>query len=326
MKPLVGVVCNLVTVISDIAQITGRRGFCTVRCNVCGRVKESRRSMVLQHVASCHDCAVKLRKPHKDYRGVECNWVRVLQPVDPSRATVNSKWEAECLFHGPHCKGTFAVVLQSVLNGSQKSCGCYKLHYHSEHADIAPVRAACNKTTCARGGHTTAARYGGFAAVSAKICSENISKYLTKKRIAVGLPPDSPKSSDYSNWRMALFPKTLSRAIIRIDKRRCAKCGEVDSLSVHHIQRALELYQAGTPELMFDLSNCITLCSHCHMEAHGGSFHSGSTPDFVAWSREYTARRSATATQMLRYQEVVDFIMKRRAQWSAYGARQQAAS
>ena len=44
---------------------------------------------------------------------------------------------------------------------------------------------------------------------------------------------------------------------------KCIKCGKLDDLHSHHI-KPKSMY----PELMFDLSNGITLCYSCHKKEH----------------------------------------------------------
>jgi hypothetical protein len=55
----------------------------------------------------------------------------------------------------------------------------------------------------------------------------------------------------------------LRQMVLERDCHKCTKCGSLENLHCHHI-----LPVAMEPLLSADIDNCITLCEHCHKEAH----------------------------------------------------------
>ena len=69
------------------------------------------------------------------------------------------------------------------------------------------------------------------------------------------------KRNTFSNlkWR---------KKIMERDGWKCQSCGSNKRLHAHH-----KLSFSQNPEHRLDISNGITLCRDCHLEAHGGSWH-----------------------------------------------------
>lgn len=53
----------------------------------------------------------------------------------------------------------------------------------------------------------------------------------------------------------------IRRVVLERDGWRCTRCGRAGALEAHHVQHVL---QGGTD----DLSNLVTLCRRCHIDAH----------------------------------------------------------
>ena len=66
------------------------------------------------------------------------------------------------------------------------------------------------------------------------------------------------ESPHYKEWRMAVFKR---------DQFQCQKCGTKGDLQAHHIKPWKDCKRE-----RYDVSNGITLCRKCHLEAHGGSW------------------------------------------------------
>jgi hypothetical protein len=62
------------------------------------------------------------------------------------------------------------------------------------------------------------------------------------------------QTGEYVRWRQAVLTR---------DARKCQHCGSRKYLHVHHIK-----FLATHPELMFDVSNGLTLCAECHTALH----------------------------------------------------------
>jgi len=71
-------------------------------------------------------------------------------------------------------------------------------------------------------------------------------------------------SDDYKKWRMSVFER---------DSFVCRKCGSEKEINAHHII-PWSRTEEGSP-LRFDVSNGITLCKDCHLDAHGGCWRNG---------------------------------------------------
>ena len=73
------------------------------------------------------------------------------------------------------------------------------------------------------------------------------------------------RSKDYSKKRKGAGTKRHRRLVLERDNHTCQKCEAKDvELHVHHIKS-----WANNPDLRLDIDNAITLCVHCHAEAHG---------------------------------------------------------
>ena len=71
-------------------------------------------------------------------------------------------------------------------------------------------------------------------------------------------------SRQYVEWR---------NAVLKRDDYRCKICGKRGRLQAHHI-----IYWRDTVDskwLRYDVENGITLCTTCHLEAHGGNWRNG---------------------------------------------------
>jgi len=66
------------------------------------------------------------------------------------------------------------------------------------------------------------------------------------------------KSTSFKNWRNSVFKR---------DNYFCQECGSKNDLHPHHIKR-FAIY----PDLRFEISNGLTLCSKCHGKIHGINF------------------------------------------------------
>ena len=72
---------------------------------------------------------------------------------------------------------------------------------------------------------------------------------------------------DKAKFRSSTKWKHKRAEIIRRDHKKCKICGSENELQVHHI------YSLDTnPELRLENSNLITLCDHCHHDAHNQKF------------------------------------------------------
>lgn len=65
----------------------------------------------------------------------------------------------------------------------------------------------------------------------------------------------------YKNWRTAVFER---------DNFKCQKCGTHKNIQAHHIKT-----WKNNKELRYAVSNGVTLCRKCHLEAHGGCWKNG---------------------------------------------------
>jgi hypothetical protein len=74
----------------------------------------------------------------------------------------------------------------------------------------------------------------------------------------------------YKKWRMAVYER---------DGFKCCECGSKKNLNAHHIIHWARL-EKGDP-LKFDINNGVTLCKKCHLKAHGGCWHNGSTKNVL---------------------------------------------
>lgn len=68
-------------------------------------------------------------------------------------------------------------------------------------------------------------------------------------------------SQRYKAWRTAVFER---------DGFCCNKCGTKNDIQAHHIKTWKH-----NKELRYQVSNGITLCRKCHLEAHGGCWRNG---------------------------------------------------
>ena len=68
-------------------------------------------------------------------------------------------------------------------------------------------------------------------------------------------------STRYREWRTNVFER---------DNFRCVKCGTRKDLQAHHIKTWKR-----SKELRYDITNGVTLCRKCHLEAHGGCWKNG---------------------------------------------------
>ena len=60
----------------------------------------------------------------------------------------------------------------------------------------------------------------------------------------------------------------LRKKVFERDKYKCQRCNSNKDIHPHHIK-----YFAKFPELRFDMSNGLTLCSECHGKEHGLKFN-----------------------------------------------------
>ena len=56
----------------------------------------------------------------------------------------------------------------------------------------------------------------------------------------------------------------LRNCVIARDGNRCAECGSMDNLQVHHLR-----YLRGRKAWQYRLVDLMTLCRSCHARAHG---------------------------------------------------------
>ena len=68
-------------------------------------------------------------------------------------------------------------------------------------------------------------------------------------------------SQRYKDWRTAVFMR---------DGFRCKKCGTRKDIQAHHIKSWKK-----NKDFRYLVSNGITLCRKCHLEAHGGCWKNG---------------------------------------------------
>jgi len=97
-------------------------------------------------------------------------------------------------------------------------------------------------------------------------------KSLTHRKILSGLAKQRTGDKN-PNWRNGATPKNMlirgkqwrerRRLVLERDNYECTKCGCDLDLHVHHIKPVSKF-----PELVNELSNLITLCSHCHYQLH----------------------------------------------------------
>lgn len=73
--------------------------------------------------------------------------------------------------------------------------------------------------------------------------------------------PHDRTSQKYREWRTTVFVR---------DGYRCKKCGAKRNLQAHHIKTWHR-----SKELRYEVSNGVTLCRKCHLEAHGGCWRNG---------------------------------------------------
>lgn len=68
-------------------------------------------------------------------------------------------------------------------------------------------------------------------------------------------------STRYRRWRTEVFTR---------DQFRCVECGTRKNLQAHHVKS-----WKNNKDLRYVVSNGITLCRKCHLEAHGGCWRNG---------------------------------------------------
>lgn len=68
-------------------------------------------------------------------------------------------------------------------------------------------------------------------------------------------------SQRYKEWRLNVFKR---------DGFRCQECGTKKDIQAHHIKP-----WKNNKSLRYVVSNGITLCRDCHLQAHGGSWKNG---------------------------------------------------
>jgi 5-methylcytosine-specific restriction endonuclease McrA len=68
-------------------------------------------------------------------------------------------------------------------------------------------------------------------------------------------------SQRYKDWRISVFVR---------DGFRCQSCGTKKEIQAHHIKA-----WKSNKKLRYEVSNGITLCRKCHLEAHGGCWRNG---------------------------------------------------
>lgn len=68
-------------------------------------------------------------------------------------------------------------------------------------------------------------------------------------------------SPEYYSWRQAVLTR---------DNYTCRKCGSRQRVQAHHIIPWKDTYE--NVPLRYDIDNGISLCSSCHLKAHGGSW------------------------------------------------------
>lgn len=69
------------------------------------------------------------------------------------------------------------------------------------------------------------------------------------------------------------FLKTWADLVKSRDGWKCTKCGAMRRLHAHHIEM-----KSKRPDLMFEVSNGITLCKSCHMKEHRHMLKGKNTP------------------------------------------------
>lgn len=97
----------------------------------------------------------------------------------------------------------------------------------------------------------------------------------------VGKAVEKDWSEESQNEKVSPGARTR---IVRRDGEACLRCGDRDSLEVHHI---IPVSDGGEKED----DNLATLCESCHKKAHGGSFTTPSTvyeteEEFNSWLEE----------------------------------------
>lgn len=68
-------------------------------------------------------------------------------------------------------------------------------------------------------------------------------------------------SDQYKKWRMEVFKR---------DGFQCQKCGSKKDIQAHHIKA-----WKSNKSLRYVVSNGVTLCRKCHLDAHGGCWRNG---------------------------------------------------
>lgn len=68
-------------------------------------------------------------------------------------------------------------------------------------------------------------------------------------------------SDQYKRWRTEVFKR---------DGFQCQRCGSKNDLQAHHVKA-----WKNNKELRYVVTNGITLCRKCHLEAHGGCWRNG---------------------------------------------------
>jgi len=98
------------------------------------------------------------------------------------------------------------------------------------------------------------------AKMKGRIITEETRKKISEAHKAlwdkIGRTGKVERGWKFTKWRKEIYKR---------DNYECKKCGANDSIFAHHI-----LSWKDYPELRFELSNGITLCSVCHKKAHKG--------------------------------------------------------
>lgn len=108
--------------------------------------------------------------------------------------------------------------------------------------------------------------YNGYSDIGAKLQTLEEHGLILRKLRSIQVfkfwvSKHDRNSDEYRRWRKAVFVR---------DNFQCQHCGTKRDIQAHHIKP-----WARCEELRYDVSNGITLCKSCHLNAHGGCWRNG---------------------------------------------------
>lgn len=200
-------------------------------------------------------------------------------------------WKCKCLL----CSNEVVVVGGSLVTGHTTSCGCYgsnikRLHLTGETFGRLTVLGRAGKSKDKHSLWRCRCSCGNEVIVwgSALTCGKTVSCGCVQKEVVT----ERMTGDTNPNWKGGVAPLNLSirgcakykdwiKQVFERDKFTCNICTKVGGdLEAHHIKRFSDILSESHITLMieaiecvelWDTSNEVTLCKHCHTAIHNKS-------------------------------------------------------